>query len=103
MFAASRAGRHRGLRMAYAGIHLPESIRPPRTHSDTLHDVEPKTFCAVAVRLTGTAVKGVGDGELSLLRQIVADDATDIDHSQLNELLLLVNKDRMGKPMFRFV
>jgi len=48
-------------------------------------------------------VKGVGDGESSLLAQILADDDRDIDHSQLNELLLLVNKDRMGKPMFRFV
>jgi hypothetical protein len=48
-------------------------------------------------------VKGVGDGELSLLAQVLADDGRDIDHSQLNELLLLVNKDRMGRPMFRFV
>ncbi len=48
-------------------------------------------------------MKGLGDGELSLLAQILADDDRDIDHSQLNELLLLINKDRMGKPMFRFV
>lgn len=48
-------------------------------------------------------MKGVGEGEFSLLAQILADDGRDIDHSQLNELLLLVNKDRIGKPMFRFV
>jgi hypothetical protein len=48
-------------------------------------------------------VKAIGDGEFSLLAQILADDGRDIDHSQLNELLLLVNKDRMGKPMFQFV
>jgi hypothetical protein len=53
--------------------------------------------------LTGTDVKGLSDGERSLLAQILADDGREIDHSQLNELLLLVNKDRMGKPMFRFV
>jgi hypothetical protein len=48
-------------------------------------------------------VKGIGDSEFSLLAKILADGSREIDHSQLNELLLLVNKDRMGKPMFRFV
>lgn len=48
-------------------------------------------------------MKGVGNAELSLLAQILADDGREIDHNQLNELLLLVNKDRMDKPMFRFV
>jgi len=47
-------------------------------------------------------VKGVGENDLSLLSQILADDVRPIDHSQLNELLLLVNKDRMAKPMFRY-
>jgi hypothetical protein len=65
-------------------------------------EVNSETFRSLAERLTGTAVKGVGDNEFSLLEQIVADDNRQIDHSQLNELLLLVNKDRMGKPMFRF-
>jgi hypothetical protein len=63
--------------------------------------VEAKTFCSLAVRLTGTPVKGVGENDLLLLSQILADDGRQIDHSQLNELLLLVNKDRMAKPMFR--
>ena len=76
---------------------------PRAVPSDTLRKVEPKTFCFVAVRLTGTSIKGLGDGEISLLAHILADDGREIDHSQLNELLLLVNKDRMGKPMFRFV
>ena len=48
-------------------------------------------------------MKGVGDGEISLLAEILANDDRDIDHSQFNELLLLVNKDRLGRPMFRFV
>ena len=47
-------------------------------------------------------MKGVGGDELSLLAKILAEDAREIDHSQLNELLLLINKGRMGKPMFRF-
>lgn len=63
----------------------------------------PDVFRSLAERLTGTPIKGVGPSDLSLLAQIVADDDRQIDHSQLNELLLLVNKDRMAKPMFRFI
>ncbi len=78
-------------------------MAPGMCRSDTLRNVDPQTFCSLAVRLTGTAVKGVGDGELSLLAQILGNHDRDIDHSQFNELLLLINKDRMCRPMFRFV
>ena len=46
-------------------------------------------------------MKSVGEGDLRLLAHILADDSREIDHSQMNELLLLLNKDRMGRPMFR--
>ena len=71
-------------------------------HFGRLRKVDSKTFCSFAVRLTGVPVKDVGESDLSLLEQILADDNRAIDRSQLNELLLLVNKDRMGKPMFRY-
>jgi hypothetical protein len=51
--------------------------------------------------MTGTPVKGVDDTDLHLLSKILADDDREIDHTRLNELLLLVNKDRMAGPMFR--
>lgn len=46
-------------------------------------------------------MKSVGEGDLQLLGQILAEDNREIDQSQMNELLLLLNKDRIGKPMFR--
>ena len=38
---------------------------------------------------------------VSFLEQILQDDNRQIDCSQLNELLLMVNKDRVGLPFFR--
>src|SRR5258708_33106480 len=35
-----------------------------------------------------------------MLTEILGDPDREIDHSQLNELLLVVNKDRIGQPMF---
>src|SRR5258708_1136309 len=35
-----------------------------------------------------------------MLTEILGDPDREIDHTQFNELLLVVNKDRIGKPMF---
>lgn len=37
---------------------------------------------------------------MTLLREILRGGDREIDHNQFNELLLLLNKDRIGKPMF---
>ena len=76
----------------------PSSLRP----SDTLPMVNADTFCSLAERLTGTTVKGVTKDDIALLSELLADDQRQIDHSQLNELLLLENKDRVAAPMFRY-
>jgi predicted TIM-barrel fold metal-dependent hydrolase len=58
------------------------------------------TFEKLAVRLTGTPVT-IADAERTALSQVLSDDERSVDQSQFNELLLLVNKNRMGRPMFR--
>lgn len=60
-----------------------------------------KFFEAVEA-LTGTELKQVGDRERDGLRELLGDDKARIDCSQFNELLLLVNKDRVELPFFRF-
>lgn len=62
--------------------------------------MEVSTFLVLAEALTGTPVKEVTDADRESLRAILADDTRQIDRSQLNELLLLVNKDRMEQPFF---
>ncbi len=57
-------------------------------------------FLRLAEGLTGTPVKDVTDNDRAVLGGLLADEARKIDHSQLNELLLLVNKDRMERPLF---
>lgn len=61
-------------------------------------DVE--TFKALAAALTRTPVKDLTDRDTGFLEQILEDDDRVIDCSQLNELLLLVNKDRIEMPFF---
>ena len=57
-------------------------------------------FLTAAANLTGTPVKDTTATDEECLRTILADDDRSIDHSQFNELLLLVNKDRMELPFF---
>ena len=54
----------------------------------------------MAEALTGTPVKELTPRDESFLTEVLADDEREIDCCQLNELLLLVNKDRMEPPFF---
>jgi hypothetical protein len=59
-------------------------------------------FIRLAGGLTGTPVKDVTSTDRDILGQLLGDDARTIGHSQLNELLLLVNKDRMERAFFDY-
>lgn len=50
--------------------------------------------------LTGTPLKKLDDSEQELLASAINDDSREIDSSQFNELLLMVNKDRVRKAFF---
>jgi hypothetical protein len=62
--------------------------------------VTPEDFLRFATQLTGTEVKGRAEIDLKSLAEILIDDARSIDCSHLNELLLLVHKDRVEQPFF---
>jgi hypothetical protein len=62
--------------------------------------LEVATFRALAEALTGTPVKELTARDETFLTQILQDDEREIDCSQINELLLLVNKDRIESPFF---
>lgn len=57
-------------------------------------------FIKLAELLTGTPVKDITETDRSVLQGLLEDDSRTIDQSQLNELLLLVNKDRAERPFF---
>jgi hypothetical protein len=61
-------------------------------------------FCRLAENLTGTPVKDVLDSKKASTRETLAkllqDEGRTIEHTQLNELLLMVNKDRLEAPFF---
>jgi hypothetical protein len=59
-------------------------------------------FMGLAEGLIGTPVKDVTDTDRAILEQLLADDARTIAHSQRNELLFLVNKDRMERAFFDY-
>ena len=59
-------------------------------------------FSLLAERLTGTRVKGIQPGDIAILNSILADDSKRLDCSQFNELLLLVNKNRVGRGFFEY-
>jgi len=71
------------------GVFLTGSLEVPLTAAD---------FKNLAALLTGTPVKGETDD--AVLNQILSDEHRQIDCSQFNELLLLVNKDRLERPFF---
>lgn len=58
---------------------------------------------ALAYDLTGTPVKGCAAREEQLLDSMLGNEARGIDNSQFNELLLLVNKDRMEPPLYEYL
>jgi hypothetical protein len=58
------------------------------------------TFLRLIEGLTGTPVKDVTDNDLACLDSVLVDDQRTIDCSQLNELLLLANKDRVSAIFF---
>lgn len=62
--------------------------------------MEVDQFLQGVERLTGTALKGVEKTEREALRKILSNDEQEIDWSQFNELLLIVNKDRVERPFF---
>lgn len=59
-------------------------------------------FISLVEGLTGTPVKHTTSTDLALLGDLLADDTRPIGHTQLNELLLLVNKDRMERFFFDY-
>ncbi len=60
----------------------------------------PDDFLRFAAQLTGTEIKGEAEIDRENLADILSDDARPIDCSHLNELLLLVHKDRVEQPFF---
>ena len=62
--------------------------------------METERFLELVEQLTGTPIKE--DESIPLLRDTLADDGRRIDCSQFNEMLLLVNKDRVEPPFFDF-
>jgi hypothetical protein len=64
--------------------------------------LEPDDFLRQAKLLTGTDVKGGDQIDLDSLATILRDETRRLDCSHLNELLLLVHKDRVEKPFFQY-
>lgn len=59
--------------------------------------MDTEQFLTAISHLTGTPIKQA-PSDRALLERILADD---VDYNQFNELLLLVNKDRVSEPFFR--
>lgn len=57
-------------------------------------------FLTLIAHLTGTPTKEA-PSDVVLLERILSDENREVDYSQFNELLLLVNKDRVSEPFFR--
>ncbi len=64
--------------------------------------MEPDTFLRQAELLTGTPVKGTELVDRESLAEILQNDRRSVDCSQLNELLLLVHKDRVEGAFFDY-
>jgi hypothetical protein len=71
-----------------------------RSFSLSEEAVELGRFLGLVHDLTGTPVKPLKPNERDALAKAIRDDGRQIDCSQLNELLLLVNKDRVERPFF---
>jgi hypothetical protein len=64
--------------------------------------MKPEEFIEQAVLLTGTELKDEKTIDREGLSSILAEDKREIDCSQFNELLLLVHKDRVEGPFFKY-
>lgn len=64
--------------------------------------MDAEQFVRLAEGLTGTIAVGVTPTDEAILTGLLEDDTRPIGHSQLNELLLLVNKDRMEPAFFDY-
>jgi len=62
--------------------------------------VDVKDFLELVEHLTGTPVKALEEREHRFVAQALRDDSRQLDWTQFNELLLLVNKDRVEAPFF---
>ena len=62
--------------------------------------MEASEFFMLIEQLTGTAIKDVGENDKRDLAKALRDDGRRVDWTQFNELLLLVNKDRVEAPFF---
>lgn len=67
---------------------------------DDIAGVTPDDFAALLESLTGTPVKDLSDVDKGHLKSVLADESRELGCSQLNELLLLANKDRVERPFF---
>jgi hypothetical protein len=63
--------------------------------------MKPEEFEVLVMMMTGTPVKEVTDSDRQALAVALADDCRPIDWSQFNEMLLVVNKNRVESPFFR--
>ena len=61
-----------------------------------------EAFLKAVEDLTGSKVKEVSEADKDCLRKLLANNDSRIDCSQFNELLLLVNKDRLEPPFFEY-
>ena len=62
--------------------------------------MDPSTFCLLIENLTGTPLKDVSSSDRESLARILKDDSGVLQCAQFNELLLLVNKDRVQPAFF---
>ncbi len=62
--------------------------------------MEVPRFLELVEHLTGTSAKILNENENQCLARILRDDGHKLDCTQMNELLLLVNKDRLETPFY---
>ena len=62
--------------------------------------METDKFCELIARLKGTSLKDITERDRQSLSKILNDESRTLDCAQFNELLLLVNKDRVSDAFF---
>ncbi len=93
--AASRVHRHED-----DSLFQTIQIRYVFTLEQQAGTLTPEDFITQVQLLTGSEVKGHDQIDYGSLAAILRDNSTPLDCSHLNELLLLVHKDRVEKPFF---
>src|SRR5947209_416200 len=71
--------------------HPPEYNHAPRSELG----MSPEAFCEFVEKLTGSPLKGGTARDTAFLVQALSDDSRLLSCAQFNELLLLMNKDRV--------